>query len=176
MRVWKLMLAALTLTAGAARAQEAGAGGREAMRRLAFLEGEWEGEAWIESGPGERRRLRQTETVRYSNSGHVLVIQGTGWESEAGGAERMAFNAVAVVSHAADAGYRMRSYTMEGRTGDFELTVSDSGFVWGMEFPAGRVRYTMRLTPEGEWREVGEFFRGEAPGRTVIELRVRKKQ
>jgi hypothetical protein len=70
----------------------------------------------------------------------------------------------------------MRSYTMEGRSGEFELAVSDSGFAWGRDVPGGRVAYTMRLTPQGEWREVGEFARAGDPGRQVIELVVRKKR
>jgi hypothetical protein len=176
MRAWRWILMTAAVTAGALDGQEPGAASREAMRKLAFLEGEWEGEAWTQMGPGPRRQLRQTESVRYSNSGHVLVIQGTGWEKDGNGADRMAFNAVAVISHDPQAGYRMRSYTMEGRSGDFEIVPSDSGFVWGFDFPEGRVRYTMRLTPEGEWSEVGEFSRGDAPARPVIEMVVRKKR
>jgi len=175
MRFWGWLLMTSTLAAGALGGQEPGAASRDAMRKLAFLEGEWEGEASIQ-GPGGHRQLRQTESVRYSNSGHVLVVQGTGWEKGADGAERLAFNAVAVIAHDPQAGYRMRSYTMEGRSGDFELTLSDSGFVWGFDTPDGRVRYTMQITPQGEWREVGEFSRGGAPGRPFIEMVVRKKR
>jgi hypothetical protein len=174
MRIRRWLLVTSMLAAGALGAQEGTVPAREAMRKLAFLEGEWEGEATIQ-GPGGSTRLRQTESVRYSNSGHVLVVQGTGWETDAGGAERLAFNALAVISHDPQAGYRMRSHTMEGRVGDFALTVSDSGFVWGMDVPGGRVTYTMRLGPRGEWREVGEFSRGEGPGRPFIEMVVRKK-
>jgi hypothetical protein len=163
------------LSGGPASAQAPAVPSRDAMRALAFLEGEWEGEATV-SGPGGPLRLRQTESVRYSNSGHVLVIQGTGWRADAAGPEQLAFNAVAVISHDPQAGYRMRSYTMEGRSGDFELTPSDSGFTWGFATPQGQVRYAMRLTPQGEWHETGEFVAGEGPARQFIELRVRKKR
>lgn len=176
MRMLVAMVIAGASAAGAAvaQAQEADVASRDAMRKLAFLVGEWEGQAWAQRGPGSRTELRQTESVRFSNSGHALVIEGTGWQRDSTGAERLVFNAVAVVTHDAERGYRMRSALMEGRTGDFELTLEDGGFRWGFETPEGRVRYSMRLTADGEWHETGEFSRDGAAWRPFIGMRVRK--
>jgi hypothetical protein len=159
---------------GSAAAQGHAVPSREAMRALAFLEGEWEGDATVH-GPGGALRLRQTESVKYSNSGHALLVQGTGWEKDSTGAERIAFNAMAIITHDGRS-YRMRSYLMEGRSGEYEVVPSDSGFTWGFDIPQGKVRYTMRLTPAGEWQEIGEFIRENAAPVRTVELLVRKKR
>jgi hypothetical protein len=173
MRTLTLVLVAGLGTASGLRAQEVDVPSRAAIHRLDFLVGEWAGEATVLTRSG-RLTLRQTELVRYSNSGHALVIEGTGWQADSTGAEHIAFNAVAILTHDPQAGYHMRSATMDGRTGDFELTLDDHGFTWGFDTPQVHTRYTMRLTPEGEWHEVGEFSRDGTEWRQFIELRVRK--
>jgi hypothetical protein len=175
MRVSGWILVGMVGTLGTAAAQERDVPSREPMRKLAFLEGEWEGEATI-NDPGGVKRLRQTESVRYSNSGHALIIQGTGWEKDAGGAEHLVYNAVAVMTWDQRGGYRMRSFLMEGRTGEFAVEPSDSGFTWGFDIPEGKIRYTMTLTPAGEWHEVGEFSRANGPAMRTMEFTVRKKR
>ena len=175
MRTWVGVVLASAMASGAARAQEAGPATVEAMRSLAFLVGEWEGEAWTQTGPGQRLTFRQTESVRFSTSGHVLFIEGAGWERAPDGTERLAFNAAAILTHEPSAGYTMRSALMEGRTGEFTVVPSDSGFTWGFETPqGGKVRYAMRLTPEGAWRETGEFSADGTSWQQFFEMVVRR--
>jgi hypothetical protein len=132
---------------------------RDAMARLAFLVGDWEGIAWHQT-PTQRDSLWQTERVRYKLRGQILLIEGLGrrWTGTATPGDT-AFNAVAIVDWLPERSYAMRSHTLDGREGTFPIEVSDSGFGWGVEFPGGRIRYTMRLTPAGEWSERGEFSR-----------------
>jgi hypothetical protein len=52
--------------------------------------------------------------------------------------------------------------------------VSDRGFEWGYDAGPAKVRFKMRVTPEGAWAETGEVNVGEAPPRKTMELLVRK--
>ena len=57
---------------------------REAMKRLSFLVGQWHGEATLVVAGGVRRRLTQTEDVRFRLDGLVLLVEGTGRDPETG--------------------------------------------------------------------------------------------
>ena len=82
---------------------------REAMQKLAFLVGQWKGEATVSMGPGGPRRLEQTEDVQFKLDGLVLLIEGTGRNPVSGAVE---FNALATVSFdEASGAYRFRAYS-----------------------------------------------------------------
>jgi hypothetical protein len=138
-----------------------GAAHREAMKKLDFLVGRWEGEASITLGPTGKQTIKQTEEVEYRLGGTVMLIEGKGTGKLPGkGEEGLVFNALAVVSY--DAGekrYMIKAYRAEGQAVDAILTLIDKGFVWGFLEPKqrGQVRYTMNLTEKGEWHEVGEY-------------------
>ena len=112
--------------------------------------------------------------MRFKLRGQVLLIEGVGRHGVSGALGDTAFNAVAVVDWLPDRGYAMRSHTLEDRVGSFGLQVADSGFVWGFDVPAGRIRYTMRLTPAGEWLERGEFSRDGTQWFPTFEMRLHR--
>jgi hypothetical protein len=175
-----LGLAALVVP-GTAAAQAQGAladssARRVAMDRLSFLEGDWTGDAWVAQGPGRRLELRQEESVRRKVGGQILLVEGVGRRLTDGVPGDTAFNAVGVIDWAPDGGYRMRSYILSGQRGDFPLTLADSGFAWGYDQPRGRVRYTMRLTPEGRWHEVGEYSPDGQRWFPVFEMTLTRRQ
>ncbi|HEX7123901.1 MAG TPA: hypothetical protein VF178_16105 [Gemmatimonadaceae bacterium] len=147
---------------------------RAAMQKLAFLAGDWVGPATANM-PGGPLRMQQTEWVRYKLGGQILVVEGVGRLLAGETPGDTVFNAFAIVDWTPQHGYRMRSTTLEGRSGEFPLEVSDSGFVWATSAQGGRVRYTMRLTPAGEWHEVGEYLREGAPAIKVIEMRLKRR-
>ena len=166
MRVHPGMIALLLLLMAVPAAGQAGtvtvadtAAQRDAMARLGFIAGDWEGPAWYQVAQGRRDTLWQTEHVLYKLRGQILLVEGLGRRRVGTALGDTAFNAVAVIDWLPERGYVMRSHTLEGREGSFPLDLADSGFVWGFEVPEGRVRYTMRLTPAGEWNEHGEFSR-----------------
>lgn len=136
-----------------------------AMERLSFLVGEWSGDAWAVVGRGERHELRQTESIRYTVAGQVLLVEGVGRQLTDGMVGDTAFHAVGTIDWMPDRGYLLRSYTHTGQYGEFPLTVTDDGYSWSMDVPSGRVRYRMRLTPDGEFKEKGWFVTAE--GREV---------
>jgi hypothetical protein len=147
------------------------------MEALDFLVGDWEGEAWAMLGPGERLQMRQTERVRRMLGGQVLLVQGLGRRLVDGEPADTAFEAIGVIDWLPDRGFALRSWTMQGDQGTFPLEVSDEGYTWGFDVAQGKVRYTMGITEDGAWREVGEFSPdGGQHWLPVFEMTLEKKK
>jgi hypothetical protein len=143
----------------------------EAMKKLSFMIGKWEGEATVRRGPGEPTKIRQSEDVQYRLDGLIILIEGTGRDPVTGA---KVFNAIATISFDdAAKKYRIRAYN-DGRYIDTEMEVTDNGYAWGIDAGAARVRYTMKLNDKGEWNEVGDVTMGERTFRTV-DMTVRKQ-
>ena len=51
------------------------------------------------------------------------------------------------------------AYRAEGQSVDADITLTEKGFVWGFKEPTRGVeaKYTVTITPKGEWHEVGEY-------------------
>jgi hypothetical protein len=148
---------------------------RAAMKKLAFLVGQWSGEDRIFRGPGEPMELNQTEDVQYKLDGLVLLIEGTGSNKADG---RALFRALATVSYDdAAAAYHMRADN-SGRYLDTKLTLPNTGqgFVWAYAFGPVKTNYVMRINDKGEWTEVGEMTMGAQPPRKILELTVRRQK
>lgn len=139
----------------------ASAAQREAMARLAFMDGVWRGRASTMLPSGERIELVQTERVGTFLDGALRVIEGRGYDMDG----RDAFQALGIVSFDPEANeYRLRSYA-RGQVGDFTLTIGTDGFQW--EIPAGpmTIRYTATIDGDS-WHEVGDrLVPGEDPVR-----------
>lgn len=134
---------------------------RDAMAKLAFMDGVWRGEAWTVMPTGEKHNITQTERIGPFLDGAVKVIEGRGYEADG----KVVFNALGVVSYDSGSGsYRMQSHAM-GQSGTFKLTPTVDGFVW--EIPAGpmTIRYTA-VVKDGAWRELGDrIVPGQEPVR-----------
>ena len=124
---------------------------REAMAPLAFLDGQWRGEAWTMLPTGQKHGVVQTERVGPFLGGSVKVVEGRGYDPDG----TVAFNAFGVISFdPAGKTYTLHSYA-EGSVGDFPFTPHADGFTW--EIAAGPM--TMRFSgvvKDGKWHEVGE--------------------
>lgn len=148
---------------------------RRAMEKLSFLVGDWQGEAMAVTGPGRQVRVWQTEWVRPKLKGQILAVEGLGRLLTDTGPTDTLFNAWAVIDWAPDRGYFMRSNVLDGRVGEFPVHVTERGFVWGFEVPGGQVRYSMVLTPQGQWHERGEFSRDGQRWFPSMEMRLDRK-
>jgi hypothetical protein len=145
----------------------------EAMRRLSFLEGTWQGESWMQMGP-QRATAKSTETVSRKIDGLALVIEGY-HTAGAPGAERVVHNALGVLTAQDDGTYSFQTWLANGRGGSHKGELKDGAFVWGMENPVqGKVRYTIRLDDKGRWHEVGESSRDGAAWTTFFEMTLTK--
>ncbi len=140
---------------------------RAAIDRLAFMDGEWRGQATIQ-GPGGPTTLTQTERVGPMLGGSIRVIEGRGYAADGS----TQFNAMAVISWDARAErYGFRSYA-QGFSGDYPFEVTEDGFRW--ETPAGpnaRIQY-VAVVRDGTWHEVGTYVAEGQPPRPFIEMRL----
>lgn len=159
-----VMLAGLSVVAiaqGPPDAAKTIAAQKEAMARLAYMDGVWRGPASALLPSGEKHTLTQTERIGNFLDGSIKVIEGRGYGADG----KVEFNAFAILSYdPAKQAYNLRSYT-HGRAGDFVLTPTADGYVW--EIPAGptTIRYTVTIK-DGTWHEVGDrIVPGKAPVR-----------
>lgn len=130
---------------------------RAHMEQVHFLEGEWVGEGWFSTGPEQRQTFRSRESVVKRLDGMVLIIEGVHESLEKETKGEVVHHALAILSWDPDAEiYRFRSHMANGRGGDFTGTIVDGAFVWTIEHPRGTIRYTIRLTDDGHWSEIGE--------------------
>jgi hypothetical protein len=133
---------------------------REAMARLAYMDGVWRGTAWTVLASGEKHTITQTERIGPFLGGSVKVIEGRGYDPDG----RVTFNAFGTISYnPVSRAYTMHSYA-QGNVGDFALTPTADGFSW--DIPAGpmTIRYTA-VVKDGAWREVGDRI---MPGREPV--------
>jgi hypothetical protein len=159
-----LLIMGATLTAsGQGRTDPATliAAQREAMQRLAFMDGVWRGPAWTILPSGEKHNITQTERIGPFLDGSVKVIEGRGYDPDG----KVTFNAFGTISYnPATRAYTIHSYA-QGQVGDFVLTPTADGYIW--EIPAGAmtIRYTA-VIKDGAWREVGDrIMPGKEPVR-----------
>jgi hypothetical protein len=142
---------------------------KEAMAKLAAMDGQWRGTAWSMTREG-KHELVQTERAGPFLGGAVKVVEGKGYEKDGS----VAFNAIAIISFdPATSRYSMQS-NAQGYSGTFPFWATDTGFAW--EVPAGpgaKIRYTATLK-EGTWREVGERIAGEAPPVQIFEMNLKR--
>lgn len=124
---------------------------REAMLRLAFMDGVWRGAAWTLLPSGVKHTITQTERIGPFLDGSVKVIEGRGYDPDG----KVTFNAFGTISYnPATRAYTLRSYA-QGQVGDFVLTPSADGYVWEIAAGPMTIRYTA-VIKDGAWREVGD--------------------
>lgn len=132
---------------------------KEAMTKLAILDGAWRGQATTVT-PSGKRAITQTERVGPALDGSIRVIEGRGYEADG----TVAFNAFAVISYDPDKkAYSMRSYA-QGRSGDFPVTVRDDGFSWEIAAGPMKIQYVATVK-NGAWHEAG--YRVPASGEPI---------
>ena len=135
---------------------------REAMKKLAFLEGNWSGEANMMIRGQGNQKINQTEKVYYQLGGTILVIEGLGKSMEEN--PKTVHNAFAVISFDKKSEkYVFKSWLENGLTGEYEAYFNDVGnFIWVMESPnGGTIYYKIKLDENGHWTETGEWIGGE---------------
>lgn len=123
------------------------------MEKIAVLVGTWEGEGWMQRGPGDPSHFTSHELVESRLDGRVLLVEGRHHAKEG---EESVHHALAVLSYdPTTQGYRFSSYLADGRSGDYPARWDEGNLVWTIATPNGTVRYT--ITVEGDrWQEIGE--------------------
>ena len=142
---------------------------RDAMARLAFMDGEWRGTAAI-NGPGGRTTLTQTERVGPHLGGSIRVVEGRGYAADG----TTQFNAFAIIGW----DERTQAYTFhtyaQGYQGDYPFEATEDGFRW--QTPAGpgaTIQYVATIK-DGRWHEVGHYVREGQTPLPYIEMDLRR--
>lgn len=170
---WLLLQPGLSL----AQSRPDPAPARAAMAKLDRMVGVWEGEATIQLGPGEPRRIVQVERVEKKLDGTALLIEGTGHEKTDGpGPGRVVFQALAVAAYdPASDSYKMHAFRDNGLSIVATASLTDTGLVWGFDDGhGGKVKYNITLEDD-KWTEIGEYLRDGQPPRKFFEMTVRRK-
>lgn len=124
-------------------------------------------------GPGRNATFQQAEVVAFKARGAVPAVEGNG--TDQGRPMQQAFAVIS--SDAAAKAYRMRSWLASGLSKDstLEFNAAGNGYTWGWEDPrAGKLRYSMTLTPEGKWKEIGERSADGTTWMTFFEMTLMK--
>ena len=146
---------------------------RVAMKKLAFLVGEWIGEASVLRGPGQFAELVQRESARFRLDGLLLEIEGVG---RAKSGNEVVLQALGLIDFDDKAGmYRMRAFN-DGRWLESEVVLvnGEESISWGFVVGEIRTKTVLRINNKGEWTESGELTVGERGPMKMMELRVRR--
>lgn len=122
-----------------------------AMQKLSFMEGVWKGTAWMQMGP-KKEDTTSMETVTREVGGNALLVKGVHRIADG----RVVHDTLGVLFANDDGTYAFHAWLANGRSGVHKGEWKDGAFVWGMDSPGGRVRYTIRLDEKGRWFEIGE--------------------
>jgi uncharacterized protein (TIGR03067 family) len=155
----------------------AAAAQREAMKKLAFLVGRWQGDSWTEPAPGRRFAATGTESVENKLNGLVLVIEGVHRrKAEDGTVGPVVHNALGVISYDdAAKKYRFHGYTDRGNFADADVIVGDGRLTWSIRASQTvEIRYTITLTPNGGWSEIGETSSDGKVWRKFFEMNLKR--
>jgi len=142
---------------------------RQALAPLAWMDGEWRGEARATAMDGKEHVVIQTERIGPLLGGTIKLIEGRGYNADGS----TGFNAFAVLSYdVAEKKFHFRSHAM-GRSGDFAFEPGADGYVW--KIPAGpmTIRYTATLK-DGHWHEIGERVMEGKPPVQFFEMTLRR--
>lgn len=128
---------------------------RDAMDRLAFLEGDWEGSGWVRFGP-ERSEFVSSERVSYAAGGLAMTILGVHRAPLPDGTQRVVHDALGVLTWSSEDGaYRFVSKLENGFGGDYRAELTESGDLeWSIPVPGREMRYTIHVDGD-RWSETG---------------------
>lgn len=152
---------------------------KEEMKKLAYLIGDWKGEATHKSAKGPVTVMQQ-EHIEWKLQEMVMVIEGTGREkSETTGKEEITFQAMATVNFdPLDQQFKWKSFVKEGySTNAYFKVIEENKFEWGFDIPTGgKTKYIILLDPAKKtWYETGEYSKDGTKWMKFIELNLVKQ-
>jgi hypothetical protein len=154
----------LTLLAAPVLAEEVDKQQVAAIAPLAWMAGEWRGEASMKSPAGDQGSL-SWERVTLAAGGTALLIQGRHHRRNAdGSAGEVVHDTAGLLQFQPRTGkYRFVTQLANGRSGDFEARVEGQKMIWFLPAAEGQqMRYEIQRNAAGQWVEDGFFCRGEA--------------
>ena len=145
------LLAGLVIIAYSAQAQMTS---KDAIKKIAFIEGQWEGKAEATTGRDQTHVLDQHEKVELHLDGKLIRIEGKGYKEG-----KLEFNAFAIITFdETKQEYEMQSWLSTGeKTDAYVLVHGEKKWEWGFDLPQGKIRYLITLNEKGQWSEKGEY-------------------
>jgi hypothetical protein len=136
----------------------------DAMKKLDFLVGLWDGEGRMSMPGAPAEVFKGGETVQRKLHGKALLIEGSFKDGEG----VVVHETLAVVTYdAATKKYTVQTYLFNRPGGAFDLEVQPDGFSWTIDPKNGTlIKYAMKLTGD-TWVETGTV---EIPNREPIEF------
>jgi hypothetical protein len=131
---------------------------RDAMARLAWLAGEWRGEATMQRGPQAMRSL-SWEQVTPAADGLALLVRGRHHKPDADGKPGdVVHDAAGMITFDPASGrYRFVTQLATGQQGSFDATVEGGRFKWFLPAGPATVRYEIFSNPAQQWMEEGYY-------------------
>lgn len=142
---------------------------QEAMKALAFLDGEWRGPSKLLRKDGWTPMV-QTERAGTMLDGTVRMIESRGYEADG----RQSYNALAIISYDPESkSYSMRSYS-SGRSGDHAVEVTANGLAWEIQSNAQvTVRYEA-VVKNGVWTQTATRVPAKGEPEKYVEFSARR--
>lgn len=119
---------------------------KEEMKKLAYLAGDWKGEA-LYRGQNGPQTLTQTEHIEWKLQGLVLSIEGAGKQENPGTSQdEIVFQAFAMVNFdPADQQFKFKSFVKEGySTNAYFKVLEENKFEWGFDIQTTRANPNSR--------------------------------
>lgn len=167
----KTMILACALALGvpvAAHAQGADtaaiAAQQAAMVKLTQMRGTWRGPAVSKTQQGEIR-MTQTERVGTFLDGTLTLVEGKAFMEDG----KIGFHAFGAISYdPATQSYWMSSHA-QGRSGRFQLSLTDNGWTWDIPAGPAKIHYVAGFAA-GKWTETGDYVAPGQPARRIFEM------
>jgi hypothetical protein len=143
---------------------------QDAMKELAFLDGEWRGTSRVMRKDGWAPMV-QTGRVGTMLDGTVLMIEAKGYEADG----RLSFDVLRIISYEPETqSYSMRSY-QSGRVRDHVLSLTDNGVAWDSDSGNGAIRYEASVK-NGAWTETATRMPARGEPETYVEVKLKRQR
>lgn len=145
----------------------------EAMRKVSFLAGRWEGSGWFQMGPGPKEEFTQSEVVEPKLDGAILLVEGIG--TSKANPQKQLHHALAVIAYDPVAmEYRFSTFVAGRPPLSTQANVGENTFIWAFQpQPNTNIRYTITVN-DGTWHEIGEYSADAKSWRQFFEMRLKK--
>jgi hypothetical protein len=151
---------------------------QEKMKVFKEWVGQWQGNGWMQMGPGEPKNFVVDEVIQPKLDETILLIEGIGKTKDAQtSTESTVHHALAILSYdPVGSQYKFRAHLKNGRSTEAWFNVlAENKFQWGFDSPQGKIRYSITIDPITKmWNESGEFSSDGNSWRKFIEMNLKK--
>ena len=149
----------------------------EAMKKLSYMVGKWEGSGWAMGRDGKRTNVEGGETVQMKLQGRALLVEGLFRHSDPGtpGDGVVGHETLAILTYDVPTKtYKFQTHTFNGAPGNHELKLIEGGWQWEIKQPNGPlIRFTAKFDAT-TWTEYGEIIMEGREAMKFLEFTLKK--